>query len=242
MNCLEFRRQLAVDPKTRDAAFLQHKQECPRCAEAYARAMLFEASLADAMAVPVPANLAERILFAQATEQRNQTRTNRGRNRVRWMQYAAAAMLLIAVGVVGFSRFNHPVLADLAIAHLAGEPMAMTSHAAVPDALVQREFGMRASITIPNVPSGVTYLSDCPLGPYHIVHMAMAQDNDPVTVMYVADHHQAERKDFNQTGWFGREVPLGAGTLVLLGKSAQSFDRLETVWRDAVNGPRLTGL
>jgi len=238
MNCLEFRRQLAVDPKTRDAVFLQHKQECPRCAEAYARAMLFEASLAEAMAVPVPENLAERILFAQATEQRKQARVNRGR----WIQYAAAAMVLIAIGVVGYSRWDRPVLADLAIAHLAGEPLALTSHAAVPDALVQREFGMRASIAMPNVPSGVTYLSDCPLGPYHIVHMAMAQDNDPVTVMYVADHHQVERKDFNQTGWFGREVPLGAGTLVLLGKSAQSFDHLETVWRDAVNGPRLTGL
>ena len=88
MNCLEFRRQLAVDPKTRDAVFLQHKQECPRCAEAYARAMLFEASLAEAMAVPVPENLAERILFAQATEQRKQARVNRGR----WIQYAAAAI------------------------------------------------------------------------------------------------------------------------------------------------------
>jgi hypothetical protein len=200
--------------------------------------MLFETSLAEATAVSVPANLAERILFAQATEQRKQTRLNRGR----WMQYAVAAMLLIAVGVVGYSRWDRPVLADLAIAHLAGEPLALTSHAAVPDALVQREFGMRANITMPNVPSGVTYLSDCPLGPYHVVHMAMAQDNDPVTVMYVADHHQAQRMDFNQTGWFGREVPLGAGTLLLLGKSAQSFDHLETVWRDAVNGPRLTGL
>lgn len=238
MNCLDFCRQLAVDPQNRESSFLQHRQACTHCAEAHARGLSFEQVLADAIAIPVPANLAERILFAHATEQRRQTRIHR----VRWIQYATAAMLLLALGAGGYSRWNQPGLVDLAIAHLSGEPDALTSHTVVPDLLVQKEFAIRANILLQIVPLGVTYLHDCPVGRYHAVHMVMAQDNDPVTVLYIADYHHALRKDFDQAGWYGRAVPLDAGTLVLLGKHPRSFDHLETLWHDAVNGARLAAL
>ena len=69
MNCVEFRRQLLLDPQVDDVQFRQHASDCMRCAEAQQRALGFESALHSALAVPVPAQLAEAILLRQTTEQ-----------------------------------------------------------------------------------------------------------------------------------------------------------------------------
>src|SRR5512141_2721908 len=72
MNCLEFRRQLAIDPQCGEVDFVQHRQECTRCAEACAQASAFEGSLRRALAIAAPAQLAESVLLAHATRQQRQ--------------------------------------------------------------------------------------------------------------------------------------------------------------------------
>ena len=59
MNCVEFRRQLAIDPQATAADFVQHRAECPRCAEAHARSLAFENDFARALNIAVPAQLAD---------------------------------------------------------------------------------------------------------------------------------------------------------------------------------------
>ena len=77
MNCLEFRRQLAVDPQCNEVDFAQHRQECTRCAEACAHANAFEGSLRKALAVKTPPQLAESVLLAHATRQQRQRQNYR---------------------------------------------------------------------------------------------------------------------------------------------------------------------
>ena len=69
MNCLEFRRQLGIDPHSSAAGFVRHRQDCPRCAEAATRALGFESALRRALRVEAAPQLAESILLAQATQQ-----------------------------------------------------------------------------------------------------------------------------------------------------------------------------
>ena len=69
MNCLEFRRQLGVEPQSAAADFVRHRSECARCAEAAARAAEFETALRRALHVDAAPQHAESILFAQATRQ-----------------------------------------------------------------------------------------------------------------------------------------------------------------------------
>src|SRR4051812_45764932 len=96
LNCLEFRRQLNVDLQT-GGDFAQHRAECARCAEAFARAHDFEKSLRGALHIAVPANLAESILLAQAT--REQVARPRFPRRATWISAAAAAVLAVGIGV-----------------------------------------------------------------------------------------------------------------------------------------------
>lgn len=229
MDCLEFRRQLNIDPNCSDAGFVQHRQQCPRCAEAQDRARAFENKLRRALDVPVPQQLAESILLAQATDQHRQRRRF-----VRQGGFLAlAACLLLAVGV-GMHLRATP-LATLAVNHVMApdEHFALGLTTTVPDIDVRKAFARRG-MDVSRIPGGISYVHCCPVGKYKSVHMVMPGKDGPVTVLYITDDQVAQRSDFTRDGWQGRSVPMGHGTLVLVGHDASAFDHIETEWQQAL--------
>ncbi|MGA9421199.1 MAG: DUF3379 family protein [Rhodanobacteraceae bacterium] len=234
MNCLEFRRLLGTDPASIDAVFIAHRDDCPRCAAAWREAMEFESRLADALALPLPGGLADRIRLVHATGLRSRQRTLR--SRVAWAGLAAAACLALAIGLVQWRKAQSPGLADLVVDHVMGEPAALVSVTPVAPVLVRSEFERRG-VHLAGTPPEVTYLNDCPIGPWHTVHMATREGNEPVSVIYVTLDRVRRQRDFDHGMWRGREVPIGNGTLVLLAQDSASFDALEHAWLDAIEGP-----
>jgi hypothetical protein len=234
MNCLEFRRELQIQPQSGDAEFLRHARECARCAEAQNRALAFEAALKSALAVPAPAQLAEAILLKQATDQQ--------RTRQRWRR--GGALLALAAGVVlafGIGMRSQALpLAELAVTHLKGEPTALGMIKPLPDEDVRKAFAS-LGVNVGRLPSDISFVGCCPVGSYSAVHMVMPRGNGAVTVLYLTDdRHELWRKDFVRDGWLGRSVPMGSGTLVLLGHDASQFDRIEDQWRTALQSATST--
>ncbi|MFT3791145.1 MAG: DUF3379 family protein [Rudaea sp.] len=232
MNCVEFRRQLAIDPRATAGAdsrqsVAQHRAECPRCAEACARALAFEDDLARALAVAVPEQLAESILLAQTTAER---RRRAGLRRV--SIFAAAAVLVLAVGVVGMRAEAKP-LSVQAVEHLESEPSALASTRPIPSALVVRAFAAR-HVSLRQVPDAVSYAQPCPIGEHRSVHVVMRTAQGPVTVIYIADKKAATSEDFDRAGLAGRALPAAGGTLILLAKSRAEFDHIGDLWRAAI--------
>lgn len=234
MDCLEFRRLLGSDPHVGDAAAREHRQSCRACAEAHARAQAFESRLVAALAVPVPAGLEDRILLAQLTRERSGHRN--GRSRLRWLGFAAAAGLVLALGL--WQLHAPPSLARLVVEHVTGphERAALSRTAPLPAADVRKAFADRG-VELASVPDDVAYVSECPVGPYRTVHMVMPRGGEPVSVVYVVRHRVAADAVFARDGLRGREVPLGAGTLVMLAGDDAAFDALEHAWREAIEGP-----
>lgn len=229
MNCLEFRRELNVHPQSSAADFVAHARECPRCAQAQADALAFESALGRALAIPVPSNLAESILLAQATQQRGERR--HWQRRAGWLALAAAAVL--AVGV-GWRATSAQPLGDAAIAHMLGpEASALAYIAPVTDAAVRKAFAERG-VDLAQVPADISYVQCCPVGKFKSVHMVMPRANGPVTVMYLVDDHGGQRTDFAHAGWLGRSVPMAHGTLVMIGHDASQFSQIENEWRSSL--------
>lgn len=230
MNCLEFRRQLGVDPQSAGADFVRHRQECARCAEAAARAVEFEAALRRALNVEPATQLAESILLAQATQQQ--------RGRRVWMRrgglLALAATLVLAVGM-GMRVEARPLSAQ-AVDHLHGEPEALKLTQAVPAASVRAAFAKRGIALRHDVSAEVVYVGCCPMGRHLTVHMVMPGNSGPVTVIYVVDDRVGQSEDFEREGWRGRSVPIGGGTLILLARDSGQFDGIEAEWRTALQG------
>jgi len=230
MNCLEFRRQLGVDPQSAGADFTRHRQECARCAEAGTRAVEFEAALRRALNVEPSTQLAESILLAQATRQQ--------RGRRVWVRrgglLALAETLVLAVGV-GMRVEANPLSAQ-AVEHLRGEPEALTLSHPVPPESVREAFATRGIALKHDISGEVVFVGRCPMGSHLTVHMVMPGNTGPVTVIYVVDDRVKQREDFQREGWRGRSVPLGSGTLSLLARESGQFDGIEAQWRTAVQG------
>jgi hypothetical protein len=231
MNCLAFRRQLAVDPGTPHEVFRAHRDACAGCAEAYARAATFEQSLRSALAVPVPEGLAERVLLRQTTDQRVEAR----KASPGWLALAAAVVLSLAAGALGYHDLAPRDLGAMSIAHLPHEPQALTARGDVPADQVRQAFA-RYQVALAAAPQPVSYVHNCPVGANHAVHMVVQRDEGPVTVLYYADRKEPQRSEFRRDGMAGRAVPMAQGTLVLLASQERSFDALEAAWRGSLEG------
>ncbi|HET9485196.1 MAG TPA: DUF3379 family protein [Xanthomonadales bacterium] len=237
MNCLEFRRRLGIEPLSVDGAFVAHRDACAGCADAWSRARAFEQQVAQALAVPVPDGLAERILLRQLTESRHAARAPAP---FAMWRIAAGVVLAIGAATLFWSALQPaPALPDVAVAHLAHEPYALSSRAEVSGAELSAAFE-RAGAPLVGAPVAVNYLQLCPLeGGRRAVHMVVQDADGPVTVLYVVDHVEAARAVFERRGVKGRLVPMGDGTLVLLASDDGAFDRIEGEFRDAMGSEAL---
>ena len=235
MNCLEFRRRLGSDPASRDPAVLAHREDCPSCAAAHARAVGFEAELARAIDVAVPEGLAARILLAQTTAERVAAPSAHRRHGLRRFALSFAAAAALAVVVVGIQRDGErgTPLGRLVIEHVRHhEPHATEARGEIAGDDIRAAFTSRG-VDLPNVPPGISYVHECPVGPYRTVHMVMPEGEGAVSVVYVADPDRPRRDAVDEAGLHAREVPIGAGALVMVGADARGFDRIEQVWREA---------
>lgn len=236
MECLEFRRLLGSDPRVADREARDHARNCPACSDAQARASSFEGLIAEALAVPVPDGLAERILLAQLTGARQRVRRSWRRNTA-WAALALAACMALAVGIVRSPSVEATQLSTLVVAHINGvERGALEKRSPVAAAAVVGAFADRG-VRLQSVPTGISYVHECPVGDYKTVHMVMPEKDAPVSVLYVADHRSDTTRNVKGTAMRTREVPLGDGTLVLAANSDRHFDAIERVWRDAIVGP-----
>ncbi|HZP66277.1 MAG TPA: DUF3379 family protein [Rudaea sp.] len=230
MNCLEFRRQLGVDPQSASPEFGEHRQQCARCAEAHAGALAFESSLRRALAVPAPAQLADSILLAHETV-RQRDRRQYGRRAV--LALAASLVLASGIGIYGHAQ---PLPVE-AVGHLRDEAVVLTWTKLEPDSDVRVAFGMRG-IALHDIPPGpYTFIGCCPMNKHLTVHLVVQGGSGPVSVIYVVDQRADAREDFHLAGWQGRSIPMGHGTLMLFAQDASRFDGLEQAWRAAIESP-----
>lgn len=233
MDCLEFRRRLGAEPAGRDADFIAHRDACPACAAAWTRAQILDRRLVSALAVEPPAGLAERVLLAQTTGER----LARRKYLQRGIALAASAGGAFVLGRSLGTRDDIESLRALAVAHLPGEAFALGLKQPIPVSAIEQGFSNRGVRLAASPPPDVTYVHDCPVGPYRTVHLVMQRDGMPVTVIYVVGHRNRDHDRFERAGWHGTVVPLRAGTLVAMAASPKPLDDAVRDWRLSLDGP-----
>ncbi|HET8898446.1 MAG TPA: DUF3379 family protein [Rhodanobacteraceae bacterium] len=234
MDCLEFRRRLGAEPHSRASDFLAHRDICAGCAAAWQQAQSFERDLLGALQIDVPAGLVDRVLLAQATAER------RHGARRRRVAFALAASLLLAIGIGGYAwhRVDATSLPALAVAHMPNEYATLALAQPISAQAIEAGFAGRGLALAGPVPTDVTYVHDCPVGPYKTVHLVSRVDGMSVAVLYVPDKMLSKQRDFHRGDWRGRLVPLARGTLVMLTDrtGAPPFDAVARDWRMAIDG------
>lgn len=228
MNYAEFRRRLLIDP-TDPALHAAAQGLSADSTERLSQAVQLEARLQQALALPLPADLAAGI-EARLAQERDRVASGL-RPRPWWMALAAALLLSLGLGL-WWSQLRSLPMAELAtavVAHLAHEPYALTRSSQVPPTLVRRmliEHGLQPA----SEPVPVEYLQRCLVAGRWTVHMVMQEADGPVTVLYMPALPNAQRMDLRQDATAVRSLPYGDGALWLMAESNRDFDAVEQAW------------
>jgi len=227
MNCQGFRQHYLSEPRSRDSAFLEHRQTCRACAEFAAQEATFEQALAGALAVPVPAKLTARVILNQTM---HRTRRPYGLS-------AAAALLLILIPVVVMLlRPWSSSLEQDVIAHINDEREYLAARELVPD---NKILAMLKTIGVSTKPllNNVHYAGVCPIRHQPGGHLILAGAHGPVTMLFMPHEAIGQPRLIDADGFRGIIVPHGAGSVAIVGQPGEALDDFK---RQLISAPEVS--
>ena len=226
MNCIEFRRDKLADPRRLSADAAMHAQGCGSCA-AFARSVdATDASIQQALMVPVPEGLADRVLLS-----------GRGAVRSRGRVWAMAAGFVAAIAATTFyvNYLSADEYARLAIEHVVHEPESLTTvYNAGPESVeaALRSVGATARVSI----GQVRYVRLCPLQDggtgWHIVFDA---PQGLATLIVVPNKLARSTSETTAGGWSAFVQPVSRGYYAVITPSATMTARVGDILRQRVN-------
>jgi hypothetical protein len=208
MDCLEFRRLCGVDPNNGNASCAAHAAECAACSSYALRAKRFDARIHDALRIDVP-------LAAAAAPARREPEPARRR----WMGLAASVVLAAGVGAGLWFASPAPTLAleSEVIAHILHEPEALAADRPVLDTAAVEELLARHAFRVGEGIGAVSYVRICDFRGKKVPHLVVEGTAGPVTVMLLTDEQLAGALMLDEDGFFGRIVPVGSGSVAIVG-------------------------
>ena len=220
MNCLEFRRHKLAAPKDMVAEAREHESACPGCAEFVRKANQFERELAMAIAVPVPENLAERVLLSHGLKQGY---------RARVMGIAASLLLVTALTFSAGYYASAPsaYVLNESIKHVQGEPAAMTAHQVVNRGDMEQALARSGATLVADVSTTVSYLHDCPVPGGYGKHIVLQTAQGKVTVITMPNQRVMRKGTLESGGLIAAVMPAGRGSFAIIAPSRVSLAAAE---------------
>ncbi|MDE1461983.1 DUF3379 family protein [Spartinivicinus poritis] len=195
MNCLEFRRVVLEEPQQLSPALAEHKQQCKECLRYYTQLQEQEALLMEALAVPVPDDLAAKIMlqcsFDQTSDQEVteteptivplKSKSKTFRQFIGGFAVAASVMM----GVVFWQAHlnsEQQQLTEMFVQHMEHEAHSLVLEEPIPVGRVGftlNNVGIKAMAELANV----TYAANCVIEDKMVAHLVVKTDKGPVTVL-----------------------------------------------------------
>lgn len=240
MDELEFRRQALANPYESNPAFLAALQESPARRKWVEELKAGEQELVQALKVPLPEGLAERILLRQALDRSDEEaaarvvplRAQPAPARV-WRQVAVAASVAF---LLGFSTrwlpldSEHPDLSSVALAHVYGEQSfthGVDERVSLETINAKMEkYGAR--LTSMAGLGHITYVNHCSFYQGPALHMEIQGSKGPITLFLVPRHVPLKigRDDFSDGRLQGEIMELKGANMVLIGPMGEPLKPL----------------
>ncbi|HUF82152.1 MAG TPA: DUF3379 family protein [Burkholderiales bacterium] len=217
MNCLEFRRAALADPRRLPAGATVHAGDCPACRQFLARSLELETRLAAALRVPLPEGLAERLL----------ERTGAAR-RPRWLALAASLLAAAAIALaLGLPRSDAMALAG--IEFVVFDEAQSIADAAPTDLRVLFGVARDMGVSLPHELGDIRYVCVYPFVAGAAHHLLLKSPLGKVTLLLIPGRSAAARAAGAAYGLKAAVLPARTGTIVIIGESARSVGRVETL-------------
>jgi hypothetical protein len=214
VDCEEFRRKLLEDPKRREVEFLAHRAECADCDREAGVVERIEAELEKVLRVAPPPDIGERL---------------KPPPRRPGQAFALAASLAGALAV-GLWVWMAPlqngggVVAEV-LDHIGHEPRALVSRAVLPPE-EWRRLSPGVSVDTSNWEYAVTYAAPCDIMRAPGLHLVLAGEKGPVTVLVISGERVAHPRLVSDGVVRGVVRPLARGSLAVVGDSSVPVEKL----------------
>jgi hypothetical protein len=231
MNCEQYRQAVGADPSFDGGS--DHLAVCAACSAFRDELRALDANIARALQVSVPPiNLPE---LPDITAQDNVVPLGSRRSLTRpsltkptWFALAASVMLAAFVGVRMFAvDVDGLSLADEVLAHLDHEPAALVvSSTPVSNRALER--AVPASVANMDHDAGlITYARTCEINGKAVPHLVIQGERGPVTVLLMPDEEVATAQSLDGENIHGVIVPVGKGSIAIIGAREESLERIE---------------
>lgn len=219
MNCLEFRRLALANPQHPGPTALEHEAACPACARFYLDLRQQEETLYQALSIPVPDGLADRILLGARPRFMDRFTSLRV-----WLP-ALAATLVLALGLnFMLPRGMSPeTLAAGVIDHVLHEPETLVPEQPVPMLKLVRAFE-RGGGELVNAPAQAaiqaSYAGRCPLpGGGTGEHIVLNTPEGKVTLILMPTKPVSAALRLFKSDLAVSVLPAGEGSIALVAES-----------------------
>ena len=223
MNCEEYRQAISADPAFDGGA--DHLSTCADC-QAFRRDMqALNLRIAKAMQLSVPAL---KLPELPAVDNVVPMASREPLSRPVWFAMAASVLFAAIMGArmlgVGVS---YDSLGEEIIAHLDHEPYALrVTSTPVSDNKLQKV--VPANIAEMDHGAGlITYAQSCKINGKHVPHLVIQGETGPVTILLMPDQAVSAAETLEGENIHGVIVPVGAGSIAIIGPREEPLDRVE---------------
>ena len=223
MNCEEYRQAISADPAFDGGA--DHLSACADC-QAFRRDMqALNLRIAKAMQLSVPAL---KLPELPAVDNVVPMASREPLSRPVWFAMAASVLFAVIMGArmlgVGVS---YDSLGEEIIAHLDHEPYALrVTSTPVSDNKLQKV--VPANIAEMDHGAGlITYAQSCKINGKHVPHLVIQGETGPVTILLMPDQAVSAAETLEGENIHGVIVPVGAGSIAIIGPREEPLDRVE---------------
>jgi hypothetical protein len=230
MNCEEFKQAVAADPSFDGAA--AHAMECAKCSTYQAEMQALDLKIASAMALEAPGLTMPDLPEIDTT---NVTTLPRRPMMPAWFAVAATVVIAAVFGIRMLGTdMQSGTLADQIIAHIDHEPYGLRVtdvpvseqrlQTVVPDGIAKMDHSAGL----------ISYAQSCEINGRDVPHLVIQGEYGPVTILLMPKEYVAEASAIEGDNINGIIVPVGDGSIAIVGVREERLDKIQKRVMDSV--------
>ena len=213
MNCLEFRREVLVDPRHASDEGDAHAAQCAACAQFRAETVELDERIASGFAVNVPQGLADAV----AREAQGRGRDSRRR----FMALAASLVLATAVGAGAYVAARDDPFARAGIDFVVDEEVNAILSAKPADPAALQKVARSLNVELPKQVGEVRYIGTCPFQGTIAHHVVIITPEGKATLLLLPQKTVGGSARATARGLRAVVLPAGHGSLAIIADAPQ---------------------
>ncbi len=237
MNCEEYREAISAEP-TFDGG-TEHVLACADCQTFRTEIRALDAGIKSALLVDVPELKMPELPDIEAVAASDNVVSLASRRSFSTpTRYALAATVLLAA-LIGFRLLapsvSHASLEEQVLAHVDREPGAFrVTSTPVSDSRLAR--AVPTHIAALNHDAGmITYAQSCSINGRSVPHLVIQGEHGPITILLMPYESVSEARTFEGENVHGVILPVGSGSIAIIGNRDEQLDRVTRNTLDSVN-------